>query len=154
MSSRNKTLRKSHTDVSGVKIDYSVNEGLQKLLETEANSAYRKPWHRLERGLRVNRLRIFCQDMKERRGLKENEYTNLFNLLIKALDKKGLNSKTEVIYDPLTERITEIKHLVMHQNAEGDVLFQLVEKRNAVTFRKRQSSPVQQAQQQEQPQSQ
>lgn len=153
MSSRNKTLRKSHTDVSGVKIDYSVNEGLQKLLETEANSAYRKPWHRLERGLRVNRLRLFCQDMKERRGLKENEYTNLFNLLIKALDKKGLNSKTEVIYDPLTERITEIKHLVMHQNAEGDVLFQLVEKRNAVTFRKRQSSPVQ-AQQQEQPQSQ
>lgn len=145
MSSRNKTLRKSHTDVSGVKIDYSVNEGLQKLLETEANSAYRKPWHRLERGLRVNRLRIFCQDMKERRGLKENEYTNLFNLLIKALDKKGLNSKTEVIYDPLTERITEIKHLVMHQNSDGDVLFQLVEKRNAVTFRKRQSSPVQQS---------
>jgi hypothetical protein len=143
MSSRNKTLRKSHSDVSGVRIDYSVNEGLQKLLETEANSAYRKPWHRLERGLRVNRLRLFAQDMKERRGLKESEYNALFTLLVKALDKKGLNSKTEVIYEPATERITEIKHLVMHQNAEGDVLFQLVEKRNAVTFRKRQSSPPQ-----------
>ena len=143
MSSRNKTLRKSHTDVSGVKIDYSVNEGLQKFLESEATSAYRKPWHRLERGLRVNRLRLFCQDMKDKRGLKEEEMTALFNLLIKALDRKGLNSKTEVIYDPLTEKITEIKHLVMHQTSSGDVLFQLVEKRNAVTFRKRQSSPTQ-----------
>jgi hypothetical protein len=153
MSSRNKTLRKSHSDVSGVKVDYSVNENLQKLLESEANLAYRKPWHRLERGLRVNRLRLFCQDMKEKRGLKEEEYNNLFNLLMKALDRKGLNSKTEVIYDPQTERIAEIKHLVMHQNSNGDVLFQLVEKRNAVTFRKRQSSPtatseIQQPQQQ------
>jgi hypothetical protein len=143
MSSRNKTLRKSHTDVSGVKIDYSVNEGLQKFLESEATSAFRKPWHRLERGLRVNRLRLFCQDMKEKRALKEEEMTALFNLLIKSLDRKGLNSKTEVIYDPVAEKITEIKHLVMHQTSTGDVLFQLVEKRNAVTFRKRQSSPTQ-----------
>lgn len=150
MSSRNKTLRKSHSDLSGVKIDYSINEGLQKLLETEATSAFRKPWHRLERGLRVNRLRLFCQDMKEKRSLKEEEMAALFNLLIKALDKKGLNSKTEVIYDPVTEKIAEIKHLVMHQNSTGDVLFQLVEKRNAVTFRKRQSSPPQTAAEEQQ----
>lgn len=150
MSSRNKTLRKSHSDLSGVKIDYSINEGLQKLLETEATSAFRKPWHRLERGLRVNRIRLFCQDMKEKRSLKEEEMAALFNLLIKALDKKGLNSKTEVIYDPITEKIAEIKHLVMHQNSTGDVLFQLVEKRNAVTFRKRQSSPPQTATEEQQ----
>ena len=35
------------------------------------------------------------------------------------------------------ESIKEIKPLVMHQAANGDVLFQLLEKRNAVTFRKR-----------------
>jgi hypothetical protein len=150
MSSRNKTLRKGqHSDVSGVRIDFSVNEGLQRFLEAEATSAYRKPWHRLERGLRVNRLRLFCEDMKEKRGLKESEYNSLFSLLVKALDKKALNSKTEVLYDPLTEKITEIKHLVMHQNSDGDVLFQLVEKRNAVTFRKRQSSSPSQQQDQQ-----
>uniref|UniRef100_A0A6C0BKB4 Uncharacterized protein n=1 Tax=viral metagenome TaxID=1070528 RepID=A0A6C0BKB4_9ZZZZ len=140
MSSRNKTLRKNtHGDLSGVRIvtDYAVNEGLQKLLDNEATTAYRKPWHRLERGLRVNRIRQFCQEMKETRKLKDSESAALFALLIKALDKKGLNSKTEVLYDMDTEKITEIKHLVMHQNAEGDVLFQLIEKRNSVTFRKR-----------------
>ena len=136
---RNKTLRRSTTDLSGtrVKVDYAVNENLQRLLDSEATTAYKKPWHRLERGLRINRIRIFCQDMMEKRKLKQTETDALFSLLLKALDKKTLNSKTAVIYDMETEKITEIKHLVMHENAEGGVLFQIVEKRNAVTFRKK-----------------
>jgi hypothetical protein len=76
--------------------------------------------------------------MMEKRQLKQTETDALFALLIKALDKKILNSKTAVLYDVEAEKITEIKHLVMHQNAEGSVLFQIVEKRNAVTFRKKQ----------------
>ena len=56
---------------------------------------------------------------------------------MKSLDKKMLNSKTSVEYDIEEECIKEIKPLVMHQAANGDVLFQLLEKRNAVTFRKR-----------------
>lgn len=139
-TSRNKTLRKNnHADMSGnrVRIDFSINENLQRLLDSEANTAFKKPWHRLERGLRINRIRLFCQDMMASRSLKQEETDALFALLTKALDRKQLNSKTAVIYDPATERITEIKHLVMHQNANGNVLFQLVEKRNAVTFRKK-----------------
>jgi len=141
---RNKTLRRSAaTDLSGarVKVDYAVNENLQRLLDSEATTAYKKPWHRLERGLRINRIRLFCQDMMEKRKLKQTETDALFSLLLKALDKKTLNSKTAVIYDMETEKITEIKHLVMHENAEGSVVFQIVEKRNAVTFRKK-SAPA------------
>jgi hypothetical protein len=137
---RNKTLRRSAaTDLSGtrVRVDYAINENLQRLLDSEATTAYKKPWHRLERGLRINRIRLFCQDMMEKRQLKQAETDALFSLLIKALDKKTLNSKTAVIYDIDTEKITEIKYLVMHQTAEGAVLFQIVEKRNAVTFRKK-----------------
>ena len=137
---RNKTLRRSAaSDLSGskVRVDYAVNENLQRLLDSEATTAYKKPWHRLERGLRINRIRQFCQDMMEKRPLKQAETDALFALLMKALDKKTLNSKTAVIYDMETEKITEIKYLVMHQNAEGGVLFQIVEKRNAVTFRKK-----------------
>lgn len=124
-----------------MKVDYAVNENLQRLLDSEATTAYKKPWHRLERGLRINRIRLFCQDMMEKRKLKQTETDALFSLLLKALDKKTLNSKTAVIYDMETEKITEIKHLVMHENAEGSVVFQIVEKRNAVTFRKK-SAPT------------
>lgn len=135
---RNRTLRKStHNDLSGSRIDYAVNESLAKLLDSEATVAYKKPWHRLERGLRINRLRLFCQEMTKNRQLKPAETDALFSLLMKALDKKLLNSKTAVVYDSEQERITEIKHLVFHENAAGNAVFSLVEKRNAVTFRKR-----------------
>ena len=138
MSARNKTVRKSH-DVSGTPIDFSVNTSLQNLIQTEADGAYRKAWHRLERGLRLNRLRAFTEEFAAKRGLKDSEKVALLSLLTKALDKKLLNSKTTVEYDEQEEKIKEIKPLVMHQNAAGEVLFQLLEKRNAVTFRKRSS---------------
>jgi hypothetical protein len=75
--------------------------------------------------------------MATQRSLKSSEQESLLSLLTKSLDKKMLNSKTAVEYDPESETIKEIKALVMHQAANGDVLFQLLEKRNAVTFRKR-----------------
>ena len=134
---RNKTLRKSH-DLSGSQ--YSFNDTLEQMLTAEADTAYRKAWHRLERGMRLNRLRAFSENLSNLRSLKPVEQQNLLILLTKALDKKQLNSKTAVIYDAEKEEITEIKPLVMHQNAAGEVLFQILERRNAVTFRKRPSS--------------
>jgi len=107
------------------------------MIEQEAGGVYKKPWHRLERGLRMNRIRAFVVDLATKRGFKDSEKDALLSLLMKSLDKKLLNSKTSVEYDPETESIKEIKPLVMHQAANGDVLFQLLEKRNAVTFRKR-----------------
>ena len=142
---RNKTARRSLNDSSEPNVDFAVNESLQRMIEKEADSAYSKPWHRLERGLRLNRIRAFTEEMATLRSLKSTEKVALQTLLIKALDKKLLNSKTAVEYDPEEEKIKEIKSLVMHQNAAGEVLFQLLEKRNAVTFRKRGGGTASQA---------
>jgi hypothetical protein len=139
---RNKTLRKPH-DLSGSQ--YSFNDSLEQMLTAEADTAYRKAWHRLERGLRLNRLRAFSEALAIKRSLKPVEQQNLLTLLTKALDKKLLNSKTAVVYDAEKEEITEIKPLVMHQNANGEALFQILERRNAVTFRKRPSSAEEEA---------
>jgi hypothetical protein len=122
--------------VSGA--DYSVNESLENMLSAEASSAFKRPWHRLDRGLRLNRIRLFTETMAKARGLKETEQTTLLTMLTRALDRKVLNSKTCVVYDVEKEEITEIKPLIMHQNAQGDVLFQIMDRgRGAVTFRKR-----------------
>jgi hypothetical protein len=136
-SNRNRTVRRGSHDLSANSVDYSANDSLQKMIAAEADSAFKKPWHRLERGLRMNRIRAFVEDLASKRGFKESEKQALLSLLMKSLDKKLLNSKTSVEYDPEEEMIKEIKPLVMHQAANGDVLFQLLEKRNAVTFRKR-----------------
>lgn len=137
---RNKTIRKHH-DLSGATIfkDYSMNESLQELLKKESEVAFKKPWHRLERGMRLNRLRLYVDTMKDSKGLQEEEATILLALLNKSLDKKFLNSKNAVVYDIEEEKILEIKNLVMHQKADGSYVFQLLEKplRNAVTLRRK-----------------
>jgi len=136
-SNRNRTVRRATNDLSANAFDFGVNESLEQMIATEAGGAYKKPWHRLERGLRLNRIRLFVDDFGTKRSLKGSERESLLNLLMKSLDKKLLNSKTSVEYDQDEECIKEIKPLIMHQAANGDVLFQLLEKRNAVTFRKR-----------------
>lgn len=137
---RNKTVRRHH-DLSGATIfkDYSMNESLQELLKRESEVAFKKPWHRLERGMRLNRIRLFVDSMKDNKGLQEEEATALLTLLTKSLDKKFLNSKNAVIYDIDNEKILEIKNLVMHQKADGSYIFQLLEKplRNATTMRRK-----------------
>lgn len=136
---RNKTVKKS----TPADVDLSGNTSfapLMNILKKETESAFRRPWHRLERGLRMSRLRKFSEDEAKRLKLSEQEKNNLFILLNKSLEKKLLNSKTSVIYDQDEERITEIKGLVMHRTATGETLFQLLERKNAVTFRRRPSA--------------
>ena len=141
-SNRNKTVRRNSVDEAQ---DYSLNAPLASMLETEAGLAYKKPWHRLEPGLRLNRLRFFVEKFALARGLKPTESASLLQLLKDAFYKKLLNSKTSIIYDIEKEEIVEIKPLIMHQNAQGECLFKLVEPRKAVTFRKRPEAPAEPA---------
>jgi hypothetical protein len=70
-------------------------------------------------------------------GLTEEDADALKQRLEKALDKKLLNSKTCVVYDMEKEEIQEIKGLVYHKTAEGRILSSIVDKKSAVTFRKK-----------------
>lgn len=146
-SARNRTLKRAHDlsgDVIGVFPRKTVtfeSENLLQFLDQDAGGAYKRQWHRLERGLRLSRLRKFSEEEAARLHLSDTEKQALYGLLSKSLDKKLLNSKTSVIYDQEKEAITEIKGLVMHRNSEGTVLFQLLDKQKAITFRKK--KPIQ-----------
>ena len=135
-STRNKTVKRTQDDISG----NTVFTPLMNFLQKETESAFRRPWHRLERGLRMNRLRLFSDEEAKRLHLSEQEKNNLFVLLNKSLEKKLLNSKTAVVYDMEEEKIKEIKGLVTHRNSAGETLFQLLDRRNEVTFRRRPNS--------------
>ena len=112
-----------------------------KFLETSSEDAYTRPWHRLERGMRLNRLRRFVDEEALRFQLSEEEKTELYTMLVKALDKKQLNSKSIVTYDCEQQKILEIKGLNFHKTAEGNVTFQIVEKRSGTLRRKSVSEP-------------
>ena len=121
---RHKTLKKpidetmtnlvdaSHTQSNSFKKQGPLAEtAFATLLEDSAREAYSRPWHRIERGLRLNRLRFFVDDIAPQYIMNKEEKDGFFLFLQKALDKKLLNTLKIVNYDQGTHRIVTIKGL-------------------------------------------
>jgi len=134
---RNRTRRASASLPSNAESSVGLNTELETFLNLNAADAYKRQWHRLERGLRLNRIRKFVDSEKARLNLSDEDMEYLKQRLEKALDKKQLNSKTCVVYDPEKEEIQEIKGLVYHKTADGRILSNIIDKKNSVTFRKK-----------------
>lgn len=70
---------------------------LANLLEAEtAATLTTKPWLRLERGLRIGKLRAFAEAYP---GLSATEKESLHAFLVKANDTKQLNTKSQITYE-------------------------------------------------------
>jgi hypothetical protein len=110
-------------------------------LDKQAQDAYKRPWHRMEQGLRLNRLRLYADEDAVRNSYSEDDKARLIALLTKAHDRKLLNSKSNVTYDVETERITEVKGLVMHRNSDGTATFRILDKKpGGITVRRKAST--------------
>ena len=109
---RHVTLKKGNAEMDG-------GDTFKALLEDSAREAYVRPWHRLERGLRLNRLRFFIEEVAPQYQMTKEERDGFFLFLQKALDKKLLNTLKVVQYDQETQRIVTIKGLEIKRSAEG-----------------------------------
>ena len=110
---RHKTQKKSSNEPPIAEDSFKV------LLEDSAREAYMRPWHRIERGLRLNRLRIFVEDMAPTHNMSKEEKEQFFTYLQRALDKKLLNTLKVVQYNQETQRITGIKGLEVGRQSNG-----------------------------------
>lgn len=115
---RHRTQKKISVD-SENDVQNESDESFKSLLEDSAREAYSRPWHRIERGLRLNRLRIFVEDISSQFKMSKEEKMNLFIFLQKALDKKLLNTLKVVNYDQTTQRITAIRGFEIKRTPEG-----------------------------------
>jgi hypothetical protein len=141
---KNKTLKRPHTPPETVDSPTlqpkSGGDSLRVFLDAQADAVFNRPWHRLERGFRLNRLRRFADEEAKKLNLSATEIQQLLTVLTKALDKRLLNTKTTVIYEQETGDIKEVKGLIMHRAADGKITFQMLEKKGATTMRKRATS--------------
>lgn len=137
MSHLTKT-RKRIVDISGgfPGMVSDRSDQFMKFLMTNSEDAFTRPWHRLERGMRLNRLRRFVEDEAVRFQFTDEEQISMLNTLTKALDKKLLNSKSVVNYDTDQQKILEIKGFVFHRQADGTIVFQFVERKTGTMRRK------------------
>jgi len=76
---------------------FGVGGRLTNFFEAESHAASTtKPWLRLERGLRLQKLRTFAESYP---GLSIEEKENLNKALVKANDSKLLNTKQQLVYE-------------------------------------------------------
>jgi hypothetical protein len=127
-ANRHRTQKKSTTAESGGGIQsppaipvthVASEERFKHLLEAGAKEAYVRPWHRIERGLRLNRIRIFIEEVAPQYTMTKEERDELFIFLQKALDNRLMNTLKVVQYDIQTQRILSIKGLEIVRNADG-----------------------------------
>ena len=96
-------------------IEKNTNFDLHKLIDEEKKSIYNKPWNKLELGLKINRLNLFVEELKNKYDLNTLQKMNLHELLIKNCEKNKLNKNSEVIYNIEDSIITEIKILEFNE---------------------------------------
>jgi len=113
---RHKTQKRTFTDLNEKS---EQEETFKNLLEDSAREAYSRPWHRLERGLRLNRLRFYVEETAPQQNMTKEEKEAFFLYLQKAHDKKLLNTLKVVQYDQEKQRILSIRGLELKRNAEG-----------------------------------
>ena len=118
-----------------------VVDRFKDLLDNGTQEAYTRPWHRIERGLRLNRIRIFVEEVAPQFTMSEEEKKTLFIFLQKALDKKLLNTIKVVQYNPETQRITTIKGLEIKRNVEGVLKWAFKQKTEGTRKKKKDDSP-------------
>jgi hypothetical protein len=109
---RNKTIKRSLEDLP-------QDETFKNLLDESAREAYARQWHRLERGLRLNRLRLYVEEVAPQCSFTKEEKESFFIFLQKALDKKLLNTHKIVNYEPERQKIMCIRGLEVKRIPDG-----------------------------------
>jgi hypothetical protein len=141
---RNKTLRKpssskkitsvfsieegeKHTPISIEETRSTLDPGFFSFLKAESISALKKPWLRLERGMRIQKFRQFASEYVDEYGkkLEEKERDILFKTLVSSNDLKLLNSKQSVVYDLDEGKIKDIKGLKLIKEDDGSIVFKI-----------------------------
>jgi hypothetical protein len=103
-STRGKTMKRRTEDLVS-----EMDPALVSFLASESATALKRPWLRLERGVRMQKFRSFAEACPEMPTAVEKDI--LYRALVTANDSKLLNSKQQVVYDSETGKIVDIKGL-------------------------------------------
>ena len=104
-------------------------DAFHTMLDDGVQTAYARQWHRIERGLRLNRLRLYIDEITPEHNLSDAEKEYVFVFLQKALDKKLLNTLKVVDYDKDKQKIISIKGFELKRTPDGVLKYDLVAKK-------------------------
>lgn len=91
-------------------------DDLLKKLETEKELRFKKPWAKLEKGNKLNRLNLYIENEIKEKELNEDTGKKLKKLLNTIFEKGILSKSSEIEYCNETSRILNIKNLVYEED--------------------------------------
>jgi len=89
--------------------------------ENESNDQemrFKKPWNKLDKGIKLNRILVYIKQEVSRRSLNDNQEKQLKTLLLHLCENNGLNKSSDVIYNSETMQIESIKLLLFHEETK------------------------------------
>ena len=95
---------------------------LNALFNAESKVSGLRPWLRVDRGTRMRLLRAFVETNKE---YTPTEKIDLLSVLVDALDRRLLNSKSQITYNADIGVIVEINALKVIKAADGKTVFRV-----------------------------
>ena len=91
-------------------------DDLLKKLESEKEERFKKPWAKLEKGNKLNRLNLYIEDEISEKKLSEDVGKKLKKLLHTIFEKGILSKSSEIEYCIETSKIISIKNLVYDED--------------------------------------
>ena len=91
-------------------------DDLLKKLESEKEERFKKPWAKLEKGNKLNRLNLYIEDEISEKELNEDTIKKLKKLLHTIFEKGILSKSSEIEYCNETCKILNIKNLVYDED--------------------------------------
>jgi hypothetical protein len=88
-------------------------------VEKEKNDRFQKPWTKLDKGSKLNRLTLFIESEVSDKELSEDSQKKLKKLLFHVCENGSLNKVTDVEYSEETYEIVSIKNLIYDENKKS-----------------------------------
>lgn len=94
----------------------SVEKGMDIFFASENKNTLTKPWIKLDRGLKIDRLKNYASEYP---GLNEQEKAALTQTLLSGLDRGVLKTRIVINYNTETCKIEDIKGLIVSHTESG-----------------------------------
>ncbi len=90
-------------------------DDLINAIDKEKENRFQKPWPKLDKGSKLNRILIFIKMEKTNRGLNDSQEKQLKILLYQLCETNAINKITDVNYSEESNQIETIHNLVFNE---------------------------------------
>tara|TARA_B100001059_G_scaffold117778_1_gene118026 strand:+ start:170 stop:709 length:540 start_codon:yes stop_codon:yes gene_type:complete len=108
------------------------SDNISQFLEKEKKINSKKPWTRLQKSVKLDKLQIFANDYSKQKELTKTQSKLLIDFLISSLEKKKLQRTKDIVYDSKTGKIKSIPGLSVNKTSNKFTLKRVDKKKETL----------------------